>query len=238
VLRVNSFPYWVLFLIAGPIRGIGVAARLRLAHRAAWLLLLRKLRLIDHRALLSGLQRAWWAIASPVTGAATDPLQKLLLRRVRPNLWPLLQMVASGRVEALMASAAAGEYAEGLGLRLGFRHMLVTPPARARCEPINSGSRKRDRVLAFLQAAGWGDRPLILLTDHIDDLPLMRHSTLVCWFGPAEKAQEANEAAEGVDVVLCRHLTARQILDTIEKVVDLPVVSAVQAARLSSITAA
>src|SRR5262249_726102 len=90
VLRVNSFPHWVLFLFFGPIRGIGAPRRLRLAFRAARLLLLRKLHRIDHDTLLAGLQRAWWEIPSSVTGALVDPLQTMLLRHVRPNLRPLL----------------------------------------------------------------------------------------------------------------------------------------------------
>lgn len=229
VLRVNSFPHWVLFLIFGPIRGIGTARRMRLALRAAWLLLLRKLGRIDHTALLRELQRAWREIPTSVTGALVAPLQTMLLRRIRSNLRPLLQMVASERLDAVLATAAAGEYAEGLGRRLGFRHVLATLPAGELTAPINSGTHKRDRVLAFLESAGWRDRPLILLTDHIDDLPLMQRSTLVCWFGPAERAQEAYAAADCTGFVLCRELSARDILGAVE--------GAPQAAQFSAITA-
>lgn len=212
ILSVNSFPYWVLYLIGGRIKSLGTGPRVRLALRAAWLLILRKLRKIDHAALLSGLQRAWWAIPSSATGAMVDPLQTMLLRRLRSNLRPLLQMVASDRLDAVLATAAAGEYAIGLGQRLGFRHVLATPPARGHAEYINGGTRKCDRVLAFLENAGWCGRPLILLTDHIDDLPLMRVSTAVCWFGPAHGALTACDAAGDVNVLPCRELSARQIL--------------------------
>jgi phosphoserine phosphatase len=232
VLRVNSFPHWVLFLICGPIRGIGLFRRMRLARRAAWLLLLRKLRRIDHAALLGGLQRAWWEIPTAITGALVDPLQTMLLRRIRPNLRTLLQMVASDRVDAVLATAAAGEYANGLGRRLGFRHVLATPPAAAG-GLINAGACKRDRVIAFLESAGWRDRQLILLTDHIDDLPLMRRSALVCWFGPPRRGQEACAAAGGVHLVVCRQLGARAVLHEIETfAASLP-----QAAHVSAMTA-
>jgi phosphoserine phosphatase len=121
-------------------------------------------------------------------------------------------MVASDRLDAVLATAAAGEYAIGLGQRLGFHHVLATPPARGRGEYINGGTRKCERVLAFLENVGWQDRPLILLTDHIDDLPLMRVSTAVCWFGPAEGALAARDAAGDVNFLPCRELSARQIL--------------------------
>lgn len=216
ILRVNSFPCWALYLIAGPIRGIGGSGRVRLALRASWLLLLRKLRLIDHAALLGGLQRAWRAMPSPTAAAVANPFQTMLLGRLRANLRPLLEMVASGRVDAVLATAAAGEYAIGLGRRLGFRHVLATPPARAHGEPINRGARKRDALLALLENAGWRGRPLILLTDHIDDLPLMRLSSAVCWFGRTGRVQEACDAADDVSFLLCRNLGARQILAAVE----------------------
>ena len=209
VLRVNSFPHWVLFLMFGPIRGVGIVRRIRLSLRAARLLLLRKLQRIDHGALFAGLQLAWSELPAPATDLRIDPLQTKLLREVRPNLRPLLEMVASGRVDAVLATAAAGDYACGLGRRLGFRHVLATPPARPSIAPINAGARKRDAVLAFLECAGWAGRPLILLTDHIDDLPLMRLCTRVCWFGPAEHAQAAIDANGATDFVLCRTLDAQ-----------------------------
>jgi phosphoserine phosphatase len=215
ILTVNSFPYWVVSLIGGRISGLRPGRRVRLAVRAAWLLVLRKLHRIDHAALLSGLQQAWWAIPSSATGSVVDPLQTMLLRRLRPNLRPLLQMVASDRLDAVLATAAAGEYAIGLGQRLGFRHVLATPPAHCRAEHINGGACKRDRVLAFLESAGWHNRPLILLTDHIDDLPLMRVSAAVCWFGPTERARAACDAAGDVELLPCRELSARQILGAI-----------------------
>jgi phosphoserine phosphatase len=212
ILSINSFHYWVLFLIGGRIRGLGVERRVRLAARAAWLLVLRKLRRIDHASLLSALQRAWWANPSSATGSVSGPLQSMLLRRLRPNLRPLLQMVASDRVDAVLATAAAGEYAIELGQRLGFRHLLATPPVRGRTEYINDGARKRDRVVALVENVGWRDRPLILLTDHIDDLPLMRVSMAVCWFGSADGALAARDAVGDVNFLPCRELSARQIL--------------------------
>ena len=238
VLRVNSFPYWALFLIAGSMRGIGASRRVHLALRAARLVLLRKLRLIDHAALLGGLQRAWSAIPAAMTGALADPLQTMLLRRIRSNLRPLLQSVASERVDAVLATAAAGEYAQELGRRIGFRHVLATPAPGHRAARINSGDRKRATVLAFLERAGWQDRPLVLFTDHIDDLPLMRKSALVCWFGPDARAQEACEEAEGVDFVRCLALDARQIAAAVAGSGALGGArsEAPQAARVASIT--
>ncbi len=240
ILSVNSFQYWVLFLLGGRIRGLGVGCRVRLAVQAAWLLILRKLRRIDHASLLSALQQAWWAIPSSATCSVVDPLQTMLLRHLRPNLRPFLQMVASDRLDAVLATAAAGEYAIGLGQRLGFRHVLATPAVRGRTEYINGGTRKCDRVLAFLENVGWHGRPLILLTDHIDDLPLMRVSMAVCWFGSADGALAARDTAGDVNFLPCRDLSAGQILAAMRSFgVSAPASLGVAqvAARLSAITA-
>jgi phosphoserine phosphatase len=47
--------------------------------------------------------------------------------------------------------------------------------------------RKRDAVLSFLDSQGWGDRPIVFFTDHVEDLPLILRSHTVFWFGKEEK---------------------------------------------------
>ena len=57
-------------------------------------------------------------------------------------------------------------------------------PGTVAADTDNLGAAKRDRVLAFRQASGWGERPLVVLTDHIDDLPLMQVASRIVWCGP------------------------------------------------------
>jgi phosphoserine phosphatase len=118
--------------------------------------------------------------------------------------------VANGSIDAVLATAAAEDYATGLACRLGFRHVLATTSART--EPCNKGAHKRERVLALLASQGWRHRPLVLFTDHIDDLPLIRDSALVCWYGPAGKMMQAAEAAPDTGFIFCRDLSAAEIV--------------------------
>ena len=176
ILRVNSFPRWVLFLIAGRVPRLGPHRRALLSLRTVSLLLRRKLAGASHEDFLWRLQGVWRsACARP--DAPAERFETKLLRLVRPNMASVLELVATERIDAVLATAAAEDYAVGLGRRLGFRHVLATASNRRHGEPANAGARKREQVLALLDACGWRRRPLILFTDHLDDLPLMRDSS-------------------------------------------------------------
>jgi phosphoserine phosphatase len=184
ILAVNSFPLWVRFLIAGPVPGPGWRRRTALSLRVQPLAIRRKLGLLDHDALLRHLQRSWLAATGTDGETMASGFQAALLQHVRPSLQPLLAIVAEGQTDAVLATAAASDYAAGLARRLGFRHALTTSPESGAITPRNSGTRKRDRVHALLHQCGWHMRPLVLFTDHIDDLPLMCDSRrgLLVWF--------------------------------------------------------
>jgi phosphoserine phosphatase len=227
ILRINSFPRWVLHLIAGRVPELGLRRRLVLSLSCQWHLLLRKLRRMDHDTLLRHLQTAWRSAAARETGR----FEAKLLRHVRPNLAAVLEVVAAERVDAILATAAAEEYAAGLGRRLGFRHVLATSTGRRADEPCNSGERKRDRVLALLDQQGWRGRPLMLFTDHIDDLPLMRECDIVFWYGSEAEMARAAVEAPGTRVAFCRDLDCATMLDAC-----LPVISQSTAARESMVS--
>jgi phosphoserine phosphatase len=227
ILRINSFPRWVLFLLAGRSPGLGPGRRAVISASALLPLFQRKLGRMDHDAMLRQMQRVWktaagWQVSGHgvgrLNGEANEPPLPLsgftasLRRHVRDNLRSLLGMVAAEQLDAVLATAAAGDYALEFGRQLGFRHVLATGSDRAPDERTNSGQRKRDRVFEFFDAAGWRGRPMVLFTDHIDDLPLMRESKLVCWFGP-EKLMEAARAATGeVHFVFCQEVTGDVML--------------------------
>ena len=193
ILTINSFPRWVLFLAMGRVPGLGARRRAALSVVAIALLLQRKLALIDHDEFMWRLQHAWRSACATRPQATLARFEASLLRSVRPNLAAVLELVASGQIDAVLATAAAEDYAVGLARRLGFRHVLATNAARERDEPGNSGVHKRERVLAWLEQHGWGDRPIVLLTDHPDDLPLMQESQTVYWCGrPDDTITAAN----------------------------------------------
>jgi phosphoserine phosphatase len=207
ILRVNSFPRWILYLIMGAIPEMRLARRVPLSVRVQILLCRRKSGLLSHAGLRHGLRRAWRAAARFDGDAMALRFQSSLRRQVRPSLVPLLDMIAAGQVDAVLATAAPAEYATGLGRQLGFTHILAATGGR---EEIGIGQRKSDQVHALLSAREWHGRQRILFTDHIDDLPLIRQCDVVCWFGP-ERRLEAARAEATSRFIYCRPLDSGDI---------------------------
>jgi phosphoserine phosphatase len=197
ILSINSFRPWALFLVRGRFPGIGRFARARLTLVTAALLLARRLGLVDHETLKRRLQHQWQRATEADEGAAERLFLDELDRFVRPSLRKLLAAIAAGEHDAVLATAAAGDYAEAFGARLGFRHVLATQRIRPAGELSNDGERKSAAVIDFLAQQGWHDRRLVLLTDHEDDLPLFRVCSTVYWFG-----REAPRQPDGVTAVI------------------------------------
>lgn len=204
ILRINSFPFWVLFLIGGRLPRLGYRDRAVLSLRVQGSLARRKLGLLDHHALLRRIQTAWHDAGAREADAA--PVIGLLRNLRRPALDSLLGNITAERVDAILATAAAGEYAFALGRHLGFRHVVATPCRLPEQERINAGAWKLARVRERLRLLGWDARPIVVLTDHLDDLPLMRHGDVVGWFGAPASVTRVSVLAGGVECVACRGL--------------------------------
>lgn len=184
VLSVNSFRLWAAQMATARFPHLRYRDRLRCSLSACLALAARKAGLIEHDTLRGHLQGVWQAAIIGDDGLAERTLVAQLVRSIRPELAPVLAAVGAGVFDAVLATAAAADYAEGLGRVLGFQHVLATPRRRAERAPANVGTRKRDAVIAFLAAQGWQSRDLTLFTDHPDDLPLMHLCRTVYWFGP------------------------------------------------------
>lgn len=208
ILDCNSFPHWVLFLLKGRMSSLRLGQRASLSIRTARLLLSRKIFRLSHDEL----QRRLQAASVDVGPADVDRFVTALLLRVRPSLRSLLNILAADCADAVLATAAAADYAEPLGKQLGFRHVLATGRGRGLGEAANSGSAKRESVANFLRAAGWNGRPFILFTDHVDDLPLMQDSALVFWFGSLEMLARARSTAGQTKFVDCRDISYEDLL--------------------------
>jgi phosphoserine phosphatase len=207
ILRSNSFPLWIMYLMFGRLPEPGLRARIMLSLRVQRLLVHRRLGRMEHARLMREVQLAWHT-ASQGLAATADRVPALLRRRVRPAFEPLLQQIATGEIDAVLATAAAGEYALPLGLLLGFRHVLTTPRQLPPDGVLNHGAQKLRRVLDFLADQQWSGRSRVLLTDHIDDLPLMLQCHAVGWFGSAEMLSRARAEAKDVRFIDCRALDA------------------------------
>ncbi|HXS41096.1 MAG TPA: haloacid dehalogenase-like hydrolase [Stellaceae bacterium] len=185
ILAVNSFPHWAAYVARGCFPHLGLGRRARIASAAIALLGLRKLGLCDHETLKRRLQHLWQSATLDDGGACELNFIGGLSRHVRPELKPILAAVAAGKVDAVLATAAAADYADALGRSLGFADVLATPRSRRPSEPSNRGEHKRDSVMTLLRARGWQDRPRAVFTDHADDLPLIRLCQTLYWFGTA-----------------------------------------------------
>ncbi len=215
VLRLNSFPVWVLFVGLGGIRSLSLKRQFGLTWCVLRLLLARKLGRINHETFLRHMQALWHFATAGDGGAAVQRLGKLLSRSVRRNMAPALKLVTDGAMDGVVATAAAEDYAQELGRRLGFDNILATSGGRLPGEPSNIGEHKRDRLMTWLQAHGWSGRPLIFFNDHMADLPLMRDSSIVCWFGSSRSMEQAKRAAPHVRFVACRGLKEREMRATV-----------------------
>ena len=183
VLSVNSFPLWAMAMIRGRFPRLPWWRRAVVSLRTFRALAARKAGMISHETLKWRLQRLWQDAVRGDGGAAERDFADRLARFVRPALTGVLAAVADGRIEGVLATAAAADYAEALGRALGFRHVLATPRLREEGTPGTVGVRKRDAVLHYLDRRGWSDRPVVFLTDHAEDLPLILRSHTVYWFG-------------------------------------------------------
>jgi phosphoserine phosphatase len=215
ILRSNSFPVWATAMLGLRNHGLTLPRRAAMSLAVQRLLLARKLHRLDHDDLLRALQALWRATTAQPGTAIAEHLQTRLLRLVRPNLAPILRLVAEDAMDGILATAAAGEYAIPLGRGLGFSSILATRVERPPDEPYNSGEHKRDRVMALLRERGWSERPRIFFNDDLADLPLMRESQAVCWFGNDRNLRRAKAAAPGVRFLPCCAMRPSEMSATI-----------------------
>jgi phosphoserine phosphatase len=212
ILSVNSFPYWARYMLIGHFDGLNALERLALFLRTSQALTERKLLGQNHYHTKRKLQKLWsHSLKKDVGQAAAQRLSTLLQAYIRPNMQSLMETVASRQADALLATAAAGEYALGLGKALGFTHILATPLCTDSDTLENCAERKRDRVLSLLAAQEWNHRKRILFTDHEEDLPLIDQCHRTLWFGRDEDVRTIQERVPQAEIVACRHLPDAQI---------------------------
>lgn len=185
LLSINSYPRWARRLARGGFPHLRKSRRVALAVRATAVLAARKFKLMGHEEAKWRLQALWQAATCDDEGSSEAALREELMIFVRPEFEQILPAVRSGTLDAILATAAAAEYACGLGLALGFTHIFASQRPQVAPPSGSAGERKLRAVMAFLEARGWQNRPRILFTDHPDDLPLMRVCAQIYWFGTA-----------------------------------------------------
>jgi phosphoserine phosphatase len=184
LLSVNSFTCWARYMLAGTFNGMDSKERLALSYNAMVALAKRKFLHERHAITKRRLQQLWTeALSKDDEQYALDRFTSQLAQSVRPHLIPLLNALADGNFTAILATAAAAEYAIPLGKTLGFSHIIASPAYKDFSIAENSGTQKRDNVLAYITAQGWQHRKRIFFTDHEEDLPLILESAMTFWFG-------------------------------------------------------
>jgi phosphoserine phosphatase len=213
LLSVNSFPYWARYMLTGHFEGLSLMERLGLSLRSSQILLERKLLRRNHYRAKRQLQTLWGrALEKDSKQAALRNLCAFLQNHIRPNMQSLMTAIAARQVDALLATSAAGEYAQELGKALGFTHILATPLCSESDDLENRGERKRDRVLSLLAAQGWDHRPRIFFTDHAEDVPLIRECQRTLWFGSDENATSLQASLPQIKIIACRNTLDKEIL--------------------------
>jgi phosphoserine phosphatase len=184
LLSVNSFTLWAKLMVRAKFNGINMCQRTRISTIVCLALIAKKIHLIRHRVLRRVLQ-AEWTYAIQISGSSdiihnfTDELSKY----VREEFSPALCAISMHKIDAILATAAAGEYAYPLGKRLGFSHVVATPTYTSGIMEENSHERKRENVIRCLKENGWEPRQIVVATDDLVDLPLIKLSTVTYWFG-------------------------------------------------------
>ncbi len=209
ILTVNSFPHWVQKMLFGHFGNLTGVKRVLLSAQAARILAERKLLRHSHATCKRRFQLLWTRQNTP---QAVVEMTESLYRYVRPNLKSLLELVAQNKTEAILATAAAGEYAQSLGSKLGFLHILTTPLCTDQDTLENCKERKRDRVISMLAALGLGERKRIFFTDHEEDLPLIRECQVTLWFGDDRKIPEIKAQVPQAEIIACRGLPSAEIM--------------------------
>ncbi len=198
ILSINSFRVWSLFMVRGRFPHLTARHRARVAAAAIGVLIRRKMGLTSHTELKCQMQTLWKTAISGDDGACEGRLIAELQQYVRPELVTTLAGIAQGKIDGVLATAAAGDYAYALGKALGFQHVLATSPTRRPTDPDNVGESKLNAVVDFLRTQAWQDRPRVLFTDHRDDLPLIKACPTVYWFGKAEEGRRIERSVPGV----------------------------------------
>lgn len=213
ILSFNSFRIWVRHLLYGRFGGLSLPQRVLLSLRTARALLARKVLRWDHERTKRCVQRLWTdALARDREQKALRLLLQSITKAVRPNFASLLSLVSQGEADAVLATAAAGEYAYAIAEQLGFRHVIATSRWEEGVWRDNSGKEKRDRTLAYLSQHSWGDRKRVFFTDHRSDLPLIRACHLVLWFGRDAELDTVRSAAPDTNILACTGLSDAQVL--------------------------
>lgn len=185
LLRRNSFKEYLKFAAWQSLRQLRIDVIPRIA---AWIAV-RKLRLITHSRLKQRLMR----ITEPIMGP--DELHKFanrLARHIHPKVLKLCRQMRQTNSAVILATAAPASYAALIAQGVSLDGCIATPSSDTPDWRETVREEKRDQVLAFLQCHELS--LCAIITDHRDDLPLMRAAKDIVLVSPNKKTLDAVNA--------------------------------------------
>jgi phosphoserine phosphatase len=207
LLEVNSFRLWVDYFLFGKFSGISFSKHYMVAVNAAKIMAERKILGKSHYQTKNALQKLWKQTGD---NSALLELVARLEKRIRPNMLGLVERIEQKKVDAVMATSAAGVYAVEFGTNIGFSHVLATEIDGEE----NRSEEKARRVQEFLEKQGWGERKKIFFTDHLEDLPFILACNKLMWFGKEEEIEIIRQSAPELEVIDCINLDSEEIIRT------------------------
>lgn len=185
LLTRNSFKEYLKFAGWQSLRRL----RIDVIPRIATWIAVRKLRLITHSRLKQRLMH----ITEPIMGP--DELHKFankLARYIHPTVLKVCRQLRQTNYTVILATAAPASYATLIAQGVSLDGCIATPSSDTPDWREVVREEKRDQVLALLQRNGLSLYAII--TDHYDDLPLMRVSEEITLVSPNKKTLDAVNA--------------------------------------------
>jgi len=205
LLSINSFRIWALYFLLKKFARLNLRKRSLLWLKAAKIFAERKVLGKNHSQTKAALQKLW--VEADDAGALENVLAKLE-KKIRSNMRGVMSVIGNGEIDAVLATAAASQYADPFAQRIGFVHVLSTGLG----EKENRGEEKARQISQFLQKHGWENRKKIFFTDHLEDMPFMLKSDKLMWFGKLEEVKDINSAVPELEIIICKNLDAQEIV--------------------------
>lgn len=210
LLSINSFRIWALYFLLKKFAKLNLRKRSLLWLKAAKIFAERKVLGKNHSQTKAALQKLW--IEADDAGALENILAHLE-KKIRSNMRGIMSVIANGEVDAVLATAAASQYANPFAESIGFVHVLSTGLG----EKENRGEEKARQISQFLQKHGWENRKKIFFTDHLEDMPFMLKSDKLMWFGKPEEMPIIKSSAPGLEIIACKNMVSQEIVNEVAK---------------------
>lgn len=189
LVKANTFQRYVAFAAGSALS----AGRLDIAAALSWWVSLRKCRCVTHGRMK---RQVLWKTRSFMDGRRLEGFVDTLMDDVNARVREILEAGRGRGYYVCLSTAAPESYARIISGRLGLDGYCASPvPADGDGGwRENVREAKRDNTLGFLRERGV--EMSVLVTDHHDDLPLLRESKDCNYLvDPSPKTLEACRAA-------------------------------------------